>query len=143
MLSSCSKPPPASHPQTPSQNSAAPGSAAPQSEGAKANSAAGETKVLIHNVILDEPAGYKLRVRWLRGEMRPTRPGVTPSFDDSSSFVLAVEDGVIAINLSDVAAALNNGMLKGTPLSNVSLADQGKRSNSMARSTRVFPCPSR
>ena len=86
-----------------------------------------ETKVLMHNVVLSEPPGLHLRVKWLRGEMLPTRLGVVPSFDEPNSFVLVVQDGIVALKLSDVAMVLNNGALKDSSLDNVSLGAQGKQ----------------
>jgi hypothetical protein len=83
--------------------------------------------VLMHNVILYEPQGLQLRVRWLRGQMSPTRRGVIPSFDDPNSFVLDIQNGVIALQLTDVATVLNTGMLKDSSLQNVSLSAQGKQ----------------
>ncbi len=93
----------------------------------RAVAASDETTVLMHNVILYEPTGLMLRVRWLRGKMFPTQRGVIPSFDDPHSFVLDIQNGVIALNLADVATVLNKGMLKGSSLQNVSLAAQGKQ----------------
>ncbi len=86
-----------------------------------------ETKVLMHNVILNERPGLQLRVRWLRGEMHPTRPGIVASFDEPNSFVLAVEAGVVATSLADISGLLNGGLLQGLPLENVSLAAEGTR----------------
>ena len=86
-----------------------------------------ETKVLMHNVILNERPGFQLHVRWLRGEMRPTQPKGIPSFDDPKSFVLDITDGVIASSLPEIASVLNGGVLTGTPLSKVSLAAQGQQ----------------
>ncbi len=88
---------------------------------------AGQTKLLMHNVILNKAPGFRLRVRWLRGEMRPTRAGVPPSFDDPNSFTVEVQDGVVATNLPEIASLLNSGLLKGTPLENVSLSSEGKQ----------------
>jgi hypothetical protein len=85
-----------------------------------------ETHVLMHNVLLNEGPGLKLRVRWLRGRMRPTQPGVTPSFDKPSSFSLDIEAGVVGISLADLSSALNSGLLQGSQLKNVSLASSGK-----------------
>ena len=104
-----------------SQNAPVP--ASPSNEKASSD----QTVVLMHNVILDEPHGFKLRVRWLRGTMRPTRPGVVPSFDDANSFTVDVGDGVVALNLAEMATVLNSGMLKDSPLSNVSLAGSGQQ----------------
>jgi hypothetical protein len=82
---------------------------------------------LMHNVILNQKGGLKLSVRWLRGEMHPARAQVVPSFDDPNSFYLDVQDGVVATQLADVAGLLNAGLLKGSPLENVSLSAAGKQ----------------
>ena len=63
------------------------------------------TEVTMHNVILDERPGFQLRVRWLRAQMRPTRPDVVPSFDQPDSFFLNIQDGVIATKLAEISAA--------------------------------------
>ncbi len=81
----------------------------------------------MHNVILNERPGLQLRVRWLRAEMHPARSGGIPSFDEPSSFVLNIQAGVIATSLADISGILNGGLLKGSPLENVSLAAQGER----------------
>lgn len=85
------------------------------------------TKVLMHNVILNEPPGLQMRVRWLRGEMLPTRRGFVPSFDEPDSFVVDVQDGIVALKLADVATVLNMGVLKDSSLEHVSLGAQGKQ----------------
>jgi hypothetical protein len=121
LLSGCSRPPE----KAPASGTAAEKPASAQPDTTRNIIPPAATTVLIHNVILNEPPGYKLRVRWLRGQMRPTKTGVVPSFDDPGSFTLAVQDGVMALSLADVAAVLNGGALQGTPLSNVSLASQG------------------
>ncbi len=81
----------------------------------------------MHNVVLSEPPGLNLRVRWLRGQMLPTRLGTIPSFDEPNSFVLVVQDGIVALKLSDVAMVLNAGALQGSSLAKVSLGAQGKQ----------------
>ncbi len=135
LLLSCSKPQP--KPASASQNNAAAGANHPTSlatssppvHAASQSAAPGgsETKVLMHNVILNERPGLQLRVRWLRGEMHPTRPGVIPSFDEPTSFVLNIQAGIIATSLSDISGILNGGLLKGSPLENVSLVADGER----------------
>ena len=131
LLSSCSKPP---RQQAASGNTAsgalvpASASSAPEPATAREPAPAGsETKVLMHNVILLEQPGFQLRVRWLRGQMRPTRANVIPSFDEPNSFVLDIDAGVVATKLTEISALLNGGLLKNTPLENVSLADEGKQ----------------
>ena len=81
----------------------------------------------MHNVILNESAGLKVRVRWLRGQMKPTQPDVNPSFDDPKSFSLDIEAGAVGISPSDLTAVLNSGLLKGSPLQNVSLTPYAKQ----------------
>jgi len=97
LLVACSKPqqnvanaPPPGNPAS-STNPTAPALAPAQVVSQVAAPAGPETKVLMHNVILNERPGLQLRVRWLRGEMHPTQPGGIPSFDDPSSFVLNIQ----------------------------------------------------
>jgi len=132
LLSSCTKPrQPA---EAAAASSAAPGaaegsvsSASPLQSARPAAPAGAETNVQMHNVILYERPGFQLRVRWLRGQMHPTHLGVIPSFDEPDSFVLDIQDGVIATSLAQISAMLNGGLLKDTPLENISLADQNNQ----------------
>ncbi|MGB9254195.1 MAG: hypothetical protein WCC25_05080 [Candidatus Korobacteraceae bacterium] len=132
-LASCSKP---QTPQQPGSQSNTSNNEKPASTQAKSNPAAeiaggspatSQTKVLMHNVILDERPGLQLRVRWLRGEIHPTRKGVVSSFDDPGSFVLDIQSGIIATSLSDISRILNSSLLQGSPLEKVSLAADGER----------------
>jgi len=90
-------------------------------------SAAETTRVWMHNVMLNEKSGLNLRVRWLRGRMIPTHRGVPPSFDEPGSFALDIEAGVLGVSLTEVEHALNDSMLQGTPLQNVTLAANGRQ----------------
>jgi hypothetical protein len=124
LLASCSKPPnpPSTSSPASSVKSAESPSAAPvHAISSKANPGQSETEVVMHSVILNERPGLQLRVRWLRGQVHPTRTGVVPSFDEPSSFILNIQSGVIATSLSDISGILNQGLLKGSPLGNVSL----------------------
>jgi hypothetical protein len=100
-----------------------------------------ETKVLMHNVILNERPGLQLRVRWLRGQMHPTTPGGIPSFDEPNSFVLNIQAGVIATSLSDITGILNGSLLKGSPLEKVSLAADGQQLQLKGTLHKVVPLP--
>ena len=84
------------------------------------------TAVVMHNVILQEDDGLNLRIRWLRGSLYPTNERVTPSFDDRNSFWVGIEAATVGISLADLTKLLNSGVLRGTPLSNVTLSEQGK-----------------
>lgn len=130
LLASCSKPPkpPSTSPPASSVKSPEPPSAAAvHAVSSKANPVQPETMVVMHNVILNERPGLQLRVRWLRGQMHPTRSGVVPSFDEPSSFILNIQSGIIATSLSDIGGILNQGLLKGSPLGKVSLAADGQQ----------------
>jgi hypothetical protein len=96
---------------------------------------------MMHNVILNERPGFQLRVRWLRAEMRPTRAGVVPSFDQPGSFFLNIQDGVIATKLAEISNTLNGGMLQGTPLSNIKLAAQGQQLKLTGTLHKAVPLP--
>jgi hypothetical protein len=124
-------------------NSASVAEAMAAAPGASAQSSPGETstEVLMHNVVLNDGPTLKLYVRWLRGWMRRTHSGITPSFDDPKSFALDISTGVIRVNLSDVAATLNSGMLHGSPLSHVSLAPSGKQLKVNGTVHKIVPLP--
>ncbi len=81
-----------------------------------------QTRIYMHNVMLSEEAGLKLRVRWLRGTMLPSRSNVVPSFDQPSSFMLDIDAGVVGISFADLNQALNAGMLNGSPLEKVTVS---------------------
>jgi len=100
------------------------------------------TQIYMHNVMLNENAGLKLRVRWLRGKMLPSNPGVVPSFDQPSSFMLDIEAGVVGISFDDLNHALNSGMLKGSPLENVTVSPVGRQQIKMTGTLhKAFPLP--
>lgn len=132
LLSCGSKGPQASTPSRPESGQLKPTANAsnPSSDVSQPNTkvpAAQTTQVWMHNVMLNEQSGLNLRVRWLRGRMIPTHNGVPPSFDEPSSFALDIEAGVLGVSLPEVEHALNNSMLQGTPLQNVSLTANGRQ----------------
>ena len=95
----------------------------------------------MHNVVLYESPGPHLMVRWLRGLLHPSRSNVIPSFDEPGSFVLDIQDGVIETSLSDLSAALNDGMLRGSPLQHVSLAGEGNQLKLSGTLHKGLPLP--
>lgn len=64
-----------------------------------------------------------------------------PSFDEPASFVLDIQDAVISTTLSDLSRALNDGMLKGSPLKHVSLAAQGDQLKITGTLHKLIPLP--
>jgi hypothetical protein len=49
-----------------------------------------------------------MEVRWLRGELLPTREGRPPWFDDPSSFQVKIDAGEIALTPASMSALMNN-----------------------------------
>lgn len=123
---------------TPSSDAESPTDLSSPSQGPPAS---GRTNMLMHNVILTEKPGFALRVRWLRGTMHPTQPGIVPSFDEPNSFVVDVEAGVVATTLDEISGLLNGGMLAGSPLEKVSLSAQGQQLKLNGTLHKGFPLP--
>ena len=115
------------HPaQAPRQNRPA---ASPKAAPKPAESeASAHTAVEIHSVILiDGPIA--LRVRWLRGRMRPAKEGGIISFDDKSSFVIDVDAGAMGVAVDDVTKLMNQSVFAypGAPLRNIKISAQGSQ----------------
>jgi hypothetical protein len=98
-----------------------------KNEQARFGAPAEETEILAHDVILREGPDLQLKVRWMRGTLARAHPGVTPSLDDPRSFTIAIQDGVVAASLPDLAGLLNSSFLQGTSLKAVKLRQQGKQ----------------
>jgi hypothetical protein len=75
--------------------------------------------------MLRKGPNFRIYIRWIRGEMLRTHPQVNPSFDDSESFVLAIQKGVIRANIGDISNYLNTSSPAGAPLKNISIQPEG------------------
>ncbi len=64
-----------------------------------------------------------MEVRWLRGELLPTRDGEPPWFDEPSSFRVKIDAGEIALSPAGMSALMNNYVFNypKAPVSNVKL----------------------
>jgi hypothetical protein len=104
----------------------APSSATASPSGALSPSAvgAGPTTIYAHNLLLRKGPQFRIYVRWLRGEMERTRTSIDPSFDHPDSFVLAIRQGVIHVNLGDIGNFLNTTSF---PLKNVLVRGEGNQ----------------
>jgi hypothetical protein len=80
------------------------------------------TTIYAHNLLLRKGPQFRIYVRWLQGRMDRTRVGVEPSFDRPESFVLAIQKGVIHVNLGDIGNFLTGN---GFPLKNAQVRGQG------------------
>jgi hypothetical protein len=101
-------------------------SAAASASGAMRQSPAGLTPTTIyaHNLMLRKGPQFRIYVRWLQGQMERTKAGVEPSFDRPDSFVLAIQKGVIHVNLGDIGNFLTGD---GFPLKNAEVRGQGNQ----------------
>ena len=88
-------------------------------------SEAASTRIYAHNLMLRRGPDFRVYVRWLRGDMVPTRRGVNPSFDDSESFHLEIKSGVVRANIGDIGKFLNAGGIANSPLKNITVLAEG------------------
>ncbi len=59
------------------------------------SSALAPTNIYAHNLMLRKgPTGFRVYVRWLRGQMARTSRNINPSFDEPESFFIDVKTGV-------------------------------------------------
>jgi hypothetical protein len=98
------------------------------------------TRVYAHNLKLRKGPGFRIYVRWLRGQMVRTKRNVDPSFDDPDSFVLDVKTGAIHTNVGDLANFLNDGAAN-SPLKNITLSGDGDQIKLRGTLHKVVPLP--
>ena len=98
------------------------------------------TNVYAHNLKLRKGPGFRVYVRWLRGQMVRAKRNVDPSFDDPDSFVLDVKTGVIRTNVGDLANFLNEGV-SNSPLRNITLSGDGDQIKLHGTLHKVVPLP--
>jgi len=99
------------------------------------------TNVYAHNLMLRKgPTGFRIYVRWLRGQMARTSRNVNPSFDDPESFFIDVKTGVVHTNVGDLANFLNEG-ISNSPLTNIKLSGDGDQLKLNGTLHKVIPLP--
>jgi hypothetical protein len=99
------------------------------------------TNVYAHNLMLRKgPTGFRIYVRWLRGQMARTSRTVNPSFDDPESFFIDVKTGVVHTNVGDLANFLNQGITN-SPLTNIKLSGNGDQLKLNGTLHKVIPIP--
>ena len=101
----------------------------------------GPTAVFAHNLMLRKGPNFRIYVRWLRGNMVRTRPGVNPTFDDPESFFLEVKTGVIRANIGDIGNFLNAGGVANSPLTDISLLADGDQIRLKGTLHKLVPLP--
>jgi hypothetical protein len=104
-------------------------------------SASGPTNIYAHNLMLRKGStGFRVYVRWLRGQMARTSRNVNPSFDEPESFFIDVKSGVIHTNVGDLANFLNEG-ISDSPLKNIKLSGDGDQLKITGTLHKVIPLP--
>jgi hypothetical protein len=124
--------PPASVTSPATPPPAAPASATPESA---------PTAVFAHNLMLRKGPNFRIYVRWLRGNMVRTRPGVNPTFDDPESFLLDIKTGVIRANIGDIGNFLNAGGVADSPLRDITLLADGEQIRLKGTLHKLIPLP--
>lgn len=87
----------------------------------------GVTTVYAHNLELRKGPQFRIYVRWIRGQMLPTRASFPPSLDNEGSFIFQIDRGLVHVNLGDIADYLNSAMASRSPLRNMKLTGQGQQ----------------
>jgi hypothetical protein len=99
------------------------------------------TTIYAHNLMLRKGStGFRVYVRWLRGQLARTSRNNNPSFDEPDSFVLDVKTGVIHTNVGDLANFLNEGVAN-SPLKNIKLSGDGDQLKLNGTLHKVVPLP--
>jgi hypothetical protein len=109
--------------------------------GGASGSTTGPTNIYAHNLMLRKGStGFRVYVRWLRGQMARTSRNVNPSFDEPDSFYIDVKTGVIHTNVGDLANFLNEGVAN-SPLKNIKLSGDGDQLKLTGTLHKVIPLP--
>jgi hypothetical protein len=90
--------------------------------------------------MLRKGQGFRVYVRWLRGQMIRVDRNVNPSFDEPESFVLDIEKGDIHTNVGDLTNFLNDELAK-SPLRNIALSGDGDQIKLRGTFHDVVPLP--
>jgi len=109
------------------------GSASPTSD-------SGFTNVYAHNLMLRKGPGFRVYVRWLRGQIVRVNRNANPSFDEPDSFFLDIERGVIHTNVGDLTNFMNDTLAK-SPLRNIALSGDGDQLKLQGTLHDVVPLP--
>jgi hypothetical protein len=123
-----------------SSTSAPPGATSAVIGSASPTSDSGSTNVYAHNLMLRKGPGFRVYVRWLRGQIVRVNRNANPSFDEPDSFFLDIERGVIHTNVGDLTNFLNDTLAK-SPLRNIALSGDGDQLKLQGTLHDVVPLP--
>lgn len=88
-----------------------------------------ETQVQMVNVNMHADPTLILHIRYLTGKFVPTKKGQPPTFDDTLSYILAIDSGEIAVSMASMSYALNTYAFgePDAPLKNLKLSAEGSQ----------------
>ena len=96
--------------------------------------------IYAHNLRLLKGPDFRVYIRWIRGQMLRTHPQINPSFDDSDSFVLNIQKGVIHANIGDISHYLNTAA-PGRPAQNITIEPDGNQLKIHGTVHKIIPLP--
>lgn len=99
------------------------------------------TQVYAHNIMLRKGPDFRIYIAWIAGKMVRTKKNEAPSFDDSDSFILQIDKGVIRANIGDICKYLNDNIAKDAPLKNIDIQPEGERIKIRGTVKKVVPLP--
>jgi hypothetical protein len=88
-----------------------------------------ETQVEMANVNMRLDPVLVVHVRYLTGRCVPTRKGQPPTFDDTLSYIIAVDSAEVAVSMASMSYALNTYAFgdPDAPLKNLQLSAEGSQ----------------
>ena len=99
------------------------------------------TLVYAHNIMLRQGPDFRVYIAWIAGRMVRTKQNVNPSFDDSDSFILQIDKGVIHANIGDVCKYLNSTAAQDTPLKDIDIQPDGELVKIRGTLKKAVPLP--
>ncbi len=97
------------------------------------------TTISAHNLLLVKGPNFRFYVRWLHGRLTRTKRGVNPSFDDTNSFDLDIDSGVLRANIGDISNFLNSGGMGASPLKNIKISGDGDQVKLSGTIRKIIP----
>ncbi len=88
-----------------------------------------ETQVEMVNVNIHLDPVLILHIRHLTGKFVPTRKGQPPTFDDTLSYILAIDSGEVGVSMASMSHAMNTYVFgePDAPLKNLQLSAEGSQ----------------
>jgi hypothetical protein len=99
------------------------------------------TQVYAHNIMLRKGPDFRIYIAWIAGKMLRTKKNVNPSFDDSDSFILQIDKGVIRANIGDICRYLNETEGDNAPLKNIDVQPADGKVKIRGTVKKVVPLP--